>query len=152
MKKRKMVLYNVFNNHAKILESGREVAKFLGKNSTANIATVAEGTRSDNHLVINNKYTIFYLDQFDLNNVRARLLKVKKCNRSNLEIIAKDIFSGSTKKYKSIREASKELKADRRSISRVLKGDLEETKGYVFKYADHPDIYIPEAMGEITLD
>lgn len=147
-----MVLYNIFNNHAKILESGREVAEFLGKNSTANIATVAKGTRSDNHLVINNKYTVFYLDQFDLNTIRKRLLRVKECNRSNLEIIAKDIFSDSTKKYKSIREASKDLNADRRSISRVLKGDLEETKGYVFNYADHHDIHIPEAMGEIILD
>lgn len=62
--------------------------------------------------------------------------RIKKSKKS---IVSTDLYTNKEKYYNSIKEASKDLKIDRSSISHVLNGDYEKTGHYYFEYAGRED-------------
>lgn len=147
MQSRNMILYNIYTREAKSFATMGALAKFIGKNNLGNIVVIAKGGGDENYLTVDNKYTIFYQEEFTLYAVQARLKKIKKFTRRT-PIIAKDILLNKEYRFSSLRSASKELNIDRRSISRVLKGLRDEIKGYTFEYLN--PIIIPKSMEEIS--
>lgn len=145
MKKRDVVLYNLYTNKAMLFHSLSEVKRFLGKNNLGNINVVAEGNTS--YLRIGESYTIFYAEDYNLDNLKYRLDKINSSTGVR-GVQAKDLLTNKKYNFKSIRKAAEALNMNKTSVSRVLRGKLDQSKGYTFKYAH--EITVPDSLPEVA--
>ena len=93
--------------------------------------------------MLREKYTIFYLDNFNYDNFKNRVEKIQQGSRRR-DFVAHDLLLDKDYTFSSTREAEKELDVNHTNISRVLRGLASQVKGYTFAYTNQ--IEVPEKL------
>lgn len=137
---RSVVLYNLYTQQATLYESLSKISNYLNV-PTSNVTIVAQGNTK--YLVLREKYTVFYLDNFNYNNFRNRVGKIQQGSRRR-GFVAHDILLDKDYTFSSTREAEHELDVNHTNISRALRGLTDQVKGYTFAYTNQ--IEIPEKL------
>lgn len=130
MKSQKMILYHIYDGTAYGFDSMTDVAHYLGKNNSGNISLAAQGGGAEHYLTIGS-YLVFYKEDFTLNTLAKRLNMLKNSTRRS-PVVAHDLMDGSEYIFRSMREASRDLHLDKRTIGRSLLSG-REAKGYIFR-------------------
>lgn len=130
MKAQKMILYHIYDGNAYEFDTMISATRFLGKNNSGNVALAAKGGGAEHYLTIGS-YLVFYKEDFTLDNLSKRLDMIKNSTRRS-PVVAHDLMNGSEHIFRSMREASRDLHLDKRTIGRSLLSG-REAKGYIFR-------------------
>ena len=137
---RPVVLYNLYTQQATLYESLSKISNYLNV-PTSNVTIVAQGNTK--YLVLREKYTVFYLYNFNYDNFKDRVERIQQGSRRR-GFVAHDLLLDKDYTFSSTREAEKELDVNHTNISRLLLGLASQVKGYTF--ADTNQIEIPEKV------
>lgn len=137
---RLVVLYDLYNQQATLFTSLSKIANHLNV-PTSNVTVVAQGKTK--YLVLRERYTIFYLDEFNYDYFKKRVEKMQQGSRRR-GFVAHDMLLDKDYTFNSTREAEKELDVNHTNISRALRGLLNPVKGYTFSYTNQ--IMIPDKL------
>lgn len=137
---RSVVLYNLYTQQATLFESLSKISNYLNV-PTSNVTIVAQG--GTRYLVLREKYTVFYLDNFNYDNFKDRVERIQQGSRRR-GFVAHDLLLGKDYTFSSTREAEQELDVNHTNISRALRGLASQVKGYTFAYTNQ--IEIPEKL------
>ena len=75
---RSVILYNLYNQQATLYKSLSKISNYLNVPSS-NVTIVAQGDTK--YLVLREKYTVFYLDNFNYDNFKDRVEKIQQGSR-----------------------------------------------------------------------
>lgn len=137
---RSVVLYNFYTQQVTLFESLSKISNYLNV-PTSNVTIVAQGDTK--YLVLREKYTVFYLDNFNYDNFKDRVERIQQGSRRR-GFVAHDLLLNKDYTFNSTREAEQELDVNHTNISRALRGLLSQVKGYTFAYTNQ--INIPEKL------
>lgn len=137
---RPVVLYNLYTQKATLYESLSKISNYLNV-PTSNVTIIAQGNTK--YLVLREKYTVFYLDNFTYDNFKNRVERIQQGSRRR-GFVAHDILLDKEYIFNSTREAEQKLDVNHTNISRALRGLLDQVKGYTFAYTNQ--IEIPEKL------
>ena len=137
---RSVVLYNLYTQQATLFSSLIKISDYLNVPSS-NITVVAQGDTK--YLVLRERYTIFYLNDFTYDNFKNRVEKIQQGSRRR-DFVAHNIRLNKDCIFSSTREAEQELDINHTNISRALRGVFKKVKGYTFSYANQ--IMIPDKL------
>lgn len=137
---RKVVLYDFYKGEATLYPSLTKVSQVL-KCPSSNVTVVAQ--ERGKYLVLREHYTVFYLDEYNYTHFLVKMKKIKQGSRRRL-FKAHDLLTNQTYYFEDTREAGKQLELHHTTISRALKGQLFQAKGYLFEYAH--EIQIPDQL------
>ncbi len=129
--KKQVGQFDLKNNLIKTFESSREA----GRKLNINYAMIGKACRNGN--IIYKKYIFKYLSENNNTKYRkiAETTKLKISDKNGLSIQSLDIITGKIiKEYKSIKEASIDLKTVSTNINNVLKGRSKSAKGFKWVY------------------
>lgn len=141
---RPVVLYDLYTQQAISFPSMGKITDRLNVPSS-NVTIVAQGETK--YLVLRERYTIFYLDDFNYDYFEKRVEKVKQGSRRR-GFIAHDTMLDKYYTFNSTREAEQKLDVNHTNISRALRGLLDQVKGYTFRYTNQ--IMIPDKLPTLT--
>lgn len=144
MKAQKMILYHIYDGTACGFDSMTDVAHYLGKNNSGNISLAAQGGGSQHYITIGS-YLVFYQKDFTLDTLAKRLNMLKNSTRRS-PVVAHDLMDGSEQIFKSMREASRVLHLDKRTIGRCIMNNTD-SNGYTFR--KQFSIAIPDKLPEV---
>lgn len=148
MKSKITILYDIYTNTAEEFKSLNSLATYLGVKNTRNLITIARGNGKNNYLTFSSRYTLFYKDGYSLEEVQNKLSRISKASTRITPIMVIDTNLNKTYTFKSLRQACERLSVSRRSAGRVLNGEKDSFKGYIFKR--NYQIHIPVSLDEIT--
>lgn len=148
MNSKKTILYDIYTNSAEEFKSLNSLAVYLGIKNTRNLITIARGNGKNNYLTFNSRYTLFYKDEYSLETVQNKLDRISKASTRVIPIMVMDTNLNKTYTFKSLRQACDNLGVNRRSAGRVLNGEKDSFKGYIFKR--NYQIHIPVSLDEIA--
>ena len=133
------VLYDLYNQQSTLFYSLTRVSDHLNI-PTSSITVVAQGNTK--YLVLRERYTVLYLDDFNYGYLKKRIEKIQQSSRC--DFIAHDIMLDKDYNFNSTREAERKLNISHTNISRALRGLLDKVKGYTFRYNNQ--IMIPDKL------
>lgn len=148
MKSKATILYDIYTNTAEEFKSINALANYLGGKDIRNLITIARGNGKNNYLTFSSRYTLFYKDEYSLEEVQNKLDRISKASTRITPIMVIDTNLNKTYTFNSLRQACEELGVSRRSAGRVLNGEKDSFKGYIFKR--NYQIHIPVSLDEIT--
>ena len=137
---RLVVLYDLYNQQATVYDSLSKISNYLNVPSS-NTTIVAQGNTK--YLVLRERYTVFYLDNFTYDNFKNRVERIQQGSRRR-GFVAHDILLDKDYIFNSTREAEQKLDVNHTNISRALRGLLDQVKGYTFSYTNQ--IMIPDKL------
>lgn len=145
MKTQKMILYHIYDGTAYGFDSMTDVAHYLGKNNSGNISLAAQGGGSQHYITIGS-YLVFYWKDFTLDNLAKRLNMLKNSTRRS-PVVAHDLMDGSEQIFKSMREASRVLNLDKRTIGRCI---MNNSKYGNYTFRKQFNIAVPDELPEVV--
>lgn len=148
MKSKATILYDIYTNTAEEFKSINALANYLGGKDIRNLITIARGKGKNNYLTFSSRYTLFYKDEYSLEEVQNKLDRISNASTRITPIMVIDTNLNRTYTFNSLRQACEELGVSRRSAGRVLNGEKDSFRGYIFKR--NYQIHIPVSLDEIT--
>lgn len=144
-KARKVVLYDIYDGTAVLYASISRLTSVIGI-SSGNATHIAQGNSKENYFVAKGQYLIFYTEDYTYINLINRIKKAIPVLRQR-KFIAYDEFKKDKQVFTSTREAEKVLGVHHTSISRVLRGIMDEVDGYKFWFVH--EIKLPETLPQL---
>lgn len=146
-KTKKVVVYNIWTQKAKLYSSTREVERKLDLNS-GNMTSVLQ--HRGNHILMDKKYTLFYKENWNYDNLQANFKIMQSEFRVAKHLVSLNLDTGEEQHFKSMREAENMLGFPHQAISRVLNGSQVSTHGYKFKWDKQP--VLPVKLPKLKVD